>query len=66
MFKNLFNHLNKKTIVCVSHRLSTIRNADLIVVLHKGRIDEIGNHKGLLKKREIFCTLAGITGFINA
>ena len=50
-FKNLFNHLNKKTIVCVSHRLSTIRNADLIVVLHKGRIDEIGDHKELIEKR---------------
>ncbi|MFC2453236.1 MAG: ABC transporter permease, partial [Tannerella forsythia] len=33
------------------HRLSTIRNADQIVVLDKGFIVEAGNHKTLMEKR---------------
>jgi len=39
--------LNGTTII-VAHRLSTIRNADKIIVLHKGRVREIGNHSELV------------------
>ncbi len=38
-----------KTVVVIAHRLSTVMNADQIVVLDKGKIIEIGNHLELLK-----------------
>lgn len=41
-----------RTVIVVAHRLSTIRNADQIIVLHQGRIAEIGNHENLMTKKE--------------
>lgn len=40
-----------RTCIVIAHRLSTIQKADLIVVLHHGRIAEMGNHQQLLAKR---------------
>lgn len=40
-----------RTVIVVAHRLSTIRNADQIVVLDKGFIVEIGNHESLMEKK---------------
>ena len=42
--------MKTRTTVAVAHRLSTIRNADIICVLHEGRIVEQGTHDDLLKK----------------
>ena len=39
-----------RTSIIVAHRLSTIQNAEKIVVLHHGEIMEIGNHKSLMEK----------------
>ena len=45
------NHaFEKRTVVVVAHRLSTIVNADQIVVLKDGMILEIGNHEKLMEK----------------
>ena len=37
-----------KTVVVIAHRLSTVMNADQIVVLDSGKIIEIGNHEQLV------------------
>lgn len=41
-----------KTTFIIAHRFSTVRNADKIVVLDKGRIVELGNHKQLMKNKK--------------
>jgi ATP-binding cassette subfamily B protein len=40
-----------KTVVVIAHRLSTVMNADQIVVLEKGKIVEMGSHSELVEKR---------------
>lgn len=40
-----------KTVVVIAHRLSTVMNADQIVVLDKGKIIEIGNHSALVEQK---------------
>lgn len=46
-----------KTVVVVAHRLSTVRDADKIIVLDKGRIAEEGTHESLTEKRGIYYQL---------
>lgn len=46
-----------RTVVVVAHRLSTVRNADQIVVLDKGRVVETGNHETLTSKRGTYYNL---------
>lgn len=51
LLKNIDEAFDDKTTVFVAHRLSTIKNADQIVVLHKGVIVEQGTHQELLDKK---------------
>lgn len=46
-----------RTTLIVAHRLSTIKNADTIVVITHGQIDEIGTHEELLKKDGLYTKL---------
>ncbi|XP_059178861.1 ATP-dependent translocase ABCB1-like [Physella acuta] len=46
-----------RTTIIVAHRLSTIRNADKIVTLSKGRVVEVGTHTELMDKRGVYYNL---------
>ena len=53
-----FNNLMKgRTSFVVAHRLSTIRNADQIIVMNAGRIIEQGNHETLMVQNGFYCQL---------
>ena len=54
---NLSRFYKGKTVVIVAHRLSTVQNADNIVVLDKGKVIEEGTHKELTEKRGAYYTL---------
>ncbi len=49
--------LEGRTSIVVAHRLSTIQNADKIIVLHKGQIREMGSHQELLARRGLYYNL---------
>jgi len=48
---------NRRTTLIIAHRLSNVREADRIIVIHKGEIYETGTHTELLKKEEIYYNL---------
>ena len=48
---NLNQFFQGKTVVVIAHRLSTVKNADQIVVLEHGRVKETGNHRQLVDQR---------------
>lgn len=59
--REIMGHLKEfyrgRTVVVVAHRLSTVRDADHIVVMDKGRIVEEGTHRTLTEKRGSYYTL---------
>ena len=63
---NLDVLLKGRTSLVVAHRLSTVRSADLIVVLDRGHIVEHGSHEDLINRRGLYCLLAGDQLFLSA
>ncbi len=55
--ENLDKFFKGRTVVIVAHRLSTVKNADKIVVLDKGMIIEEGTHKELTEKKGAYYNL---------
>ena len=55
--ENLDKFYIDKTVIVVAHRLSTVKNADQIIVLDKGKVVETGNHKSLTAKRGTYYNL---------
>jgi ATP-binding cassette subfamily B protein len=54
---NLQRFFKGRTSVVIAHRLSTVKNADQIVVLEKGEIVEIGTHHELTRKQGAYYQL---------
>ncbi|CAL4323274.1 SmdB family multidrug efflux ABC transporter permease/ATP-binding protein [Buchnera aphidicola] len=50
--KSLFEIRKKTTLIMIAHRLSTVKKADKIIVLNKGKIVEQGNHKKLMSMKK--------------
>lgn len=49
--------MENRTSIVIAHRISTVRNVNWIMVLHRGEIREIGNHSELLEKKGIYFRL---------
>ena len=54
ILSSLKKEFKNKTTITISHRISSIQNADKIIVLDKGKIAEIGTHSELFEKGEIY------------
>lgn len=54
IFQRVQNLQKDKTVIIISHRFSTVRNADRILVLDGGKIIEEGNHKELMQKKGLY------------
>jgi len=55
--KNLEEFFHGKTVIIVAHRLSTVKQADQIVVLDQGRIVETGSHDELITEKGYYYEL---------
>jgi ATP-binding cassette subfamily B protein len=54
---NLGEFYNGRTVIIVAHRLSTVKNADSIVVVDGGKIVETGNHASLIERKGVYYNL---------
>ena len=54
---NLSGFYKGRTVVIIAHRLSTVKNADNIIFMNKGRIEESGTHKELVNKKGAYFNL---------
>ena len=49
--ENLREKCKGLTVFFITHRLGTIKNADKVIMMHKGNISEIGSHEELIEKK---------------
>lgn len=57
VMENLTSYMKGRTVFIIAHRLSTVKNADQIVVIDQGQIMETGAHKDLILKQGIYYNL---------
>ena len=57
IFERVENLSEDKTVIIISHRFSTVRNADKIYLIDKGKIKEEGSHEELMKQEGTYATL---------
>jgi len=55
--ENMQSFFHNRSVLIIAHRLSTVKNADQIIVLDKGKIIEIGNHEELIESRGFYYRL---------
>lgn len=60
IFKKLVEETRDKTLIMVTHRLTTVKDADKIFVLNKGIIEEGGTYRELIKKKGFFYKLTAL------
>ena len=61
LVQNAFDHLSEgRTTIIVAHRLATVKKADRIIVLDKGKIVAQGNHDKLIKEKGLYAHLANL------
>ncbi len=60
IFENVQKLQKDKTVIIISHRFSTVRNADRILVLDEGKIIEEGSHDKLINKKGLYAELFNI------
>lgn len=57
IFEKVQKLQKNKTVIIISHRFSTVRNADRIIVFDEGKVIEEGNHDKLMKKKGLYAEL---------
>lgn len=57
IMQNLNKFFEDRTVVVIAHRLSTVKNADQIVMLHRGKIVEVGTHAELTRSQGAYYAL---------